>query len=230
MDRGEWGRGSGRAAGEGYAASVDLLPSIADERHRAADLIASLSAEQLATPSLCTGWTVHDVAAHLLMPLVTSIPRVAVAMLSSRFDFDRANVKLTAAVAARSDAEIVAGLRARANHPFKPPGLGYEAPLTDLLVHQQDIRRPLGLPARLEPDRLRVALDLLFGRAGNSLRGGRQYPELRWEATDLDWSRGSGIVVSGTAEALLMALAGRSVVLAELAGDGLPVLRQAMAG
>lgn len=206
---------------------MDLLPWIADERRRVADLVDGLTPDQLATPSLCAGWTVHDVAAHLLMPLVTPAPRVLATMAISGLDFDRAVQRLTAAVARRPTAEITDGLRTHAQHPFKPPGMSHAAPLTDLLVHQQDIRRPLGLAADLLPDRLLACVGFVHAAA---VRGGRLLPKgvadgLRFEATDLDWARGEGPTVRGPGEALLLAMTGRTAALADLTGDGAELLR-----
>ncbi|HET9656172.1 MAG TPA: maleylpyruvate isomerase family mycothiol-dependent enzyme [Kineosporiaceae bacterium] len=213
---------------------MDLLPWIADERRSVARLIEGLSPQQLATASLCEGWTVQDVAAHLLVPLVTPMPRFALAMVRSGFDFDRANRRMTAVVARRPVEEIVAGLRSHAEHPFAPPGMSHAAPLTDLLVHQQDIRRPLGLRAELVPERLQVCLGFAYAAVD---RPGRKAPVpaaaragaftgLRWEATDLDWSRGDGPVVNGAGEALLMMLMGRVSAVEDLSGDGAAVLRE----
>ena len=205
---------------------MDLLPWIADERRGTADLIDSLTPQQLAQRSLCEAWTVHDVGAHLLMPLITPIPKFAAVMLVSGFSFDRANVRLTAGVARRSAGQIAAGLRERAETPFKPPGEGFEAPLNDLLVHQQDMRRPLGLAAKTDPDRVRTALDFAAG-----LRLERPRPEpllagLRFEASDIGWSWGSGPIVSGTGDALLLVLNLRSVDLVRLEGPGADLLRE----
>lgn len=205
---------------------MDLLPWIADERRRVAALIDSLTPEQLATDSLCDGWTVHDVAAHLLMPLVIPIPRFMLAMATNRFDFDKANLQLTASVGRRSAAEIAEGLRNGAEHRFKPPGMGYEAPLNDLVVHQQDIRRPLGLVADLDPERVRTCLDFAVGGRGSGGERAKAFEGVRLEATDLDWAYGTGrLLARGTGEALLMARCGRNVALADLDGDGADLLR-----
>jgi uncharacterized protein (TIGR03083 family) len=205
---------------------MDLRPWIADERRRVAALIETLTPEQLATPSLCGAWTVHDVAAHLLMPLVTPMSKVMIMMIAGGLDVDKANVKLTASVARRSAREIADGLRRGADHRFKPPGMDYEAPLNDLLVHQGDLRRPLGLAADLDPERVRVCLDFAVNGPGSSRGRGKAFEGLRLEATDLDWSHGSGPpVLRGTGEALLMARNGRPQALADLDGDGAELLR-----
>lgn len=205
---------------------MEVRAAIAEERRRAADLVASLTPEQLRTPSLCAEWSVHDVAAHLLMPLVTPLPRLLLSMARHRFDFSRANVALTRSVARRSAADIAAQLRAKAEHPFRPPGTGYETPLTDLLVHQQDIRRPLGLGTDIDPDRLRVALALLASGKTRVVTPSARLLGLRFEATDVDWSAGNGAVVRGPGEAVLLAMAGRRVALDWLDGPGVAVLRE----
>lgn len=206
---------------------MDLYAAIADERRTAADLLAGLSPEQLATPSLCDAWTVRDVGAHLLMPLVTSGPKFGFTLLRNRMDFNGASEMLTAQVARRSDAEIVAGLRDKADHRFTPPGLGPEAPLTDLIVHGQDMRRPLGLTREFDPQRLTVVLDFLTGP--DSRRGfvpSDRVEGLAFCATDLDWSTGSGPEVAGPAEAVILSIAGRAVALDDLTGAGVDVLRR----
>src|SRR5438874_2020437 len=122
-----------------------ILDLIAAERRTIADELDALTAEQAATPSLCGAWTVHDVAAHLIMPLTLGMSTVMAAMAASLGNFDKANIKLTAKVANRSIADIATQLRAQAENTFTPPGMGFEAPLTDALVHGEDFRRPLGI-------------------------------------------------------------------------------------
>ena len=168
---------------------------IADERRTLADLIEGLDERQARTPSLCSEWTVHDVGAHLLMPLVTSTGKLISAMLASAGNFNKANVKLTAAVAQRSNAELAAGLRQNARHPFKPPAQSHGAPLTDLLVHGQDIRRPLGLGYQPKPEAVQAAFGFLSsGKSKGSQPKGVVHVVVRYEPTDVDGSLGSGAV------------------------------------
>jgi uncharacterized protein (TIGR03083 family) len=141
-----------------------------------------------------------------------------------RLDFDRANDALSRAVARRPASELAAGLRDRASSAFRPPRMGFEAPLNDLLVHQQDIRRPLGLHAELVPARVRVCLDFLAAR----IRDGSALDGIRLEATDLDWAHqperhsldDGQPVLRGAAEALLLVLNRRYLALGELDGSG----------
>lgn len=197
----------------------------AAERLIFADLLDGLSEDQLATQSLCGAWTVKDVGAHVLMPLITPMRRLLRAALTSRGSIDRANEQLTAEVARLPITEISRLLREHAGSHFSPPTLGHVAPLTDLLVHGQDIRRPLGLTREFEPDRLRAVLHFLASpsaRRGFVPKG--RLDGLRLEAEDLGWSMGHGERVAGPAEALMMAMAGRDVALDDLSGDGVAML------
>jgi uncharacterized protein (TIGR03083 family) len=205
---------------------MDIEALIAEERHRFADLLDSLTPEQLAAPSLCGLWTVQEVAGHLLAAVAAPRSWLLPAMLRSGFRLHRANAELASRMAQRPAAEIAAGLRRHAVHPFKPPIVGYLGPLTDLQVHRQDICRPLGLPVDLRPEPLRRSLDFLVGRRAVGFTAKGWPAGLRCEAVDLEWAWGSGPVLRGTGEALLMALTGRTVALADLDGDGVPVLRQ----
>src|SRR4051794_36640525 len=137
----------------------------------------------------------------------------------------RANARLAALTAERSPAELAQGLRDNADNPFRPPIVGYPGQLTDLQVHGQDMRRPLGLPHGLRLERLRVSLDFLVGGRAVGFTPRRRVAGLRFEATDLDWSTGTGPLVAGPAEALMLAMTGRGVALTELDGAGVPILR-----
>ncbi|MGW4156244.1 maleylpyruvate isomerase family mycothiol-dependent enzyme [Micromonospora chersina] len=209
---------------------TDLLPMIAAERRRTADLIDSLTPAQLDTPSLCGSWTVREVAGHLVSPLVGSPWTLLPLVVRAGFRLHVANARLAQQVARRPAAELAAALREHAEHRFRPPVVGYFGQLTDLQVHGLDIRRPLGLPADLDPDRVRTSLDFLIGGRAVGFVDRRRVAGLRFEATDLGWASGAGPVVRGTGEAMLLTLTGRRVALPELEGDGVTVLDGRWAG
>ncbi len=203
---------------------------IVEERLATADLVGSLTEEQLATPSLCGAWTVREVAGHLLAAIAAPRRMLLPLLVRNRFRLHRANAELAGIMARRSAAELADALRAHAGSRFKPPLVGFPGQLTDLQVHGQDMRRPLGLPAALRPERLRVSLDFVVGGRAYGFVPKRRPAGLRFEAADLDWSWGDGPLVRGTGEAVLLALTGRPVVLPELSGDGVPELTGRLAG
>jgi uncharacterized protein (TIGR03083 family) len=143
----------------------------------------------------------------------------------------RANRRVVAAVASRcSAADLAAGLRANAEKPFTPPFVGYLGPLTDLLVHGQDLRRPLGIPHDLPAEPLRTSLDLVVGGKAIGFAPKHLGAGVRYEATDLDRAAGSGPPVRGTGEAFLLAITGRTVALDDLRGEGTEVPRHQVVG
>ena len=200
---------------------VDHFAEIAEERRGFADFIEGLSPQQLATLSLCSAWTVRDLAAHLVVPLVTGRGAVMLELIKAGGNFDRVNLTLTHAMAAKPTSELLALLRRHADSRFAPPGVGSIAPLMDVIVHGQDARRPLGIDREIPLDRLVAVLDFLASRASRRGAFGQgRAPALRFEASDIRWGHGDGPLVSGPAEALMMSLAGRRCGLDDLSGDG----------
>lgn len=201
-----------------------IFAAAATERRGVADLLESLDEPALAAPSLCEGWDVRTVGAHLSAAITA---RVLPFLLNSiRYgSFNRANDEASRRAAQQPIADIVAKLRAHADSRFSPPGTGPRAPLTDVLVHSGDMRRPLGLPHDPPAARVLFSLDFLTGSRTvgfvprGALRG------LRLTATDIDFTSGSGPELRGRGVDLMMAACGRSSVLADLSGDGVEVLR-----
>ena len=208
---------------------MDTFAEIADERRDLAALMSGLTTEQQEAQSLCRGWRVHDVVAHLVVPLEVGIPAFVLAMLACRGNFDRANVRLTREQARWPFGELLEVLRRKAGSRFTPPGAGPEAPLTDLLVHGLDIRWPLGLPRDVPEERLQKSLTYLTGAPSGGVVPKGALDGLRLHADDIDWVHGSGPTVSGTAETLLLAITGRTTALGHLRGDGVTTLRGRLA-
>jgi uncharacterized protein (TIGR03083 family) len=203
---------------------VDHWGAIASERRALADQLDSLSPEQWGTQSLCDAWTVRDVAAHLVLPHKTSIPAFLVTLVAAGGSFSRANVAMTAKEAKRPPTDLVADIRRYADSRTKPPGFGSEAPLTEVLVHGQDIRIPLGLEDTSATGSWAAALDFLVmpkarrGFVSRSLQG------FRFVASDADWEYGRGQEVRGPAVALALAMMGRRARSDDLTGSGAPRL------
>jgi uncharacterized protein (TIGR03083 family) len=210
---------------------MDINAAIAAERRRVAVLVGSLSPAQLEVPSLCGAWTVRQVAGHLVATLTPVPPRqILTVFVTSGFRLHRANARLAAVVARRAPAELASALRHDAGDRSRPPIVGYPGRLTDLQVHGQDMRRPLGLPHGLDLDRVRVSLDFLTGGRAIGFTPRRRLAGLRLEATDLRWSWGTGALLTGPAEALMMAATGRRAALADLDGPGVRLLAARLPG
>ncbi|AZL10479.1 maleylpyruvate isomerase family mycothiol-dependent enzyme [Brevibacterium aurantiacum] len=203
---------------------MEIFAAIADERRHLADQLADLTPEQQATQSLCEAWTVHDVLAHLTMPLDVSMSRFALAMLMAGGNFDRANRHLTQRQAALPFNDVINLLRDKADSRFTPPGEGPEAPLTDVIVYGLDIRWPLGLPDQLQDERADVALTAAMKAPASVVKKG-VLDGLQFEATDMDWKHGSGPAVLGPTPALLLAITGRAEAVSSLNGDGVELLK-----
>ena len=196
---------------------MSVMAQARAEREDLLQLLERLTPEQWSTPSLCAGWTVHDVVAHVL-----SYDELGPRQLATRFArgfllIDRTNAVGLREYASRTPAELIELLRGHLTPAGLTAGLGGAIALTDGLIHQQDIRRPLDMPRSIPEDRLRPALrTALFG----VLRGILRVRDVRLVATDIDWAFGRGPEVHGAAEALLMAVAGRTAVADELSGPG----------
>ena len=189
------------------------------EREDLLALLETLSPEQWQHPSLCRGWRVHDVVAHVLSYEELAPLGLLRRFAAGRFTTDGTNAVGLAAYRDRSPAELVDLLRAHLTPSGLTAGLGGRIGLTDALVHHQDVRRPLALPRDIPAERLTAALQTaLFAPV---VRGVLRVWDVRLVATDADWSFGRGPEVGGPAESLLMTVAGRPGVLAELSGPGL---------
>ena len=206
---------------------TDVWEMIDDERTQLADLGASLTPEQWDAPSLCDAWRVRDVMGHIVGGAELTMGQAVGSLLRYRFRLNTMLQEEAIKAGSVSTSELVSGLRATVGLRRTPPGVKAVGTLVDTVVHRQDIRRALGLPAPLAPDRVRIALDELKNTGASILPGKKRVAGLHLHATDMDWSVGDPGApdVSGTGEALLMAMAGRSVAVADLTGPGVETLR-----
>jgi uncharacterized protein (TIGR03083 family) len=203
--------------------SVDPFAPIHGARALLARDLAGLTQEQWRSPSLCAGLSVRDVVAHLTAGASLSFPRWLAMLARARFDADAMVARQVAEHLGADPADTLARFRAVVTSTTVPSRRHLDAWLGEVLVHGEDVRRPLGLAG---PDevaawervaRFYVARD--FTVPSRTLARG-----LRLEATDGGWRHGDGPLVRGTTRALVMALAGRRAYLDELDGDGVAVL------
>lgn len=201
---------------------MDALTLARDERLEFADFLAGLTAEQWLAPTLCPAWRVRDVVAHTMSYEGLSTWALVTRFLRGLLVVDRINALAVADLSDRSTDDLVDMVRRHATPSGLGAGFGGRIALTDNMIHQQDIRRPLAMPRVVAVDRLRAALD--FARTAPLIRGAWRARGVRLVATDLDWAAGKGPEVHGSGEALLMTMAGRADGLRDLDGPGLAAL------
>jgi uncharacterized protein (TIGR03083 family) len=201
---------------------VDTMDLARQEREDFAALLTDLSPEQWEAPTLCDHWRVREVAAHVIS--YDELDRLGLVARFAKgwFLLDRINAVGVADYATRSPQQLSELIRVHAEPSGLTAGFGGMIALVDGMIHQQDIRRPLGLPRDIPAERLLPALS--FAVTAPTIRGFWRTRGVRLVATDLDWSTGRGPDVRGPAEAMLMVMAGRRGVVGELSGPGQPKL------
>jgi uncharacterized protein (TIGR03083 family) len=195
-----------------------------DEREAFASFLDGLTPQQWNSPTLCELWTVREVAIHTVSYDELSTAGLVGRFLKGRLNTDRINAIGVADYSDRSPEQITVLIRSYAQPHGLTGGFGGKIALTDGMVHQQDIRRSIGLPRTIDPEPLRTALN--FARFAPTIRGAWRARGVRLVASDLDWSHGRGPEARGPGEALLMAMAGRRAALDDLDGPGKAKLAQ----
>ncbi|WP_329284017.1 maleylpyruvate isomerase family mycothiol-dependent enzyme [Streptomyces sp. NBC_00691] len=198
--------------------SSEVRAAIAAERRELADLFDGLSAEQWNEPSLCAGWRVREVAAHMSMGFRLSLPATLGALVRARGNLHRMTDRVARGdAAAHSPTALAAFLRDNADHPWTPPVGGIAAALGHDVVHGLDVTVALGIERRVPEERLRVLLDQI--RPSGLRFFGADLDAVRLCAEDLDWSYGSGSPLYGTAQDLLLLAYGRRLPAGRLRGE-----------
>ena len=199
-----------------------IWPVIHAERQALADDLAQATAEHWATPSLCSEWTVHQVLAHLVSAARMTPVRFVRRFAAAGFRFNEFTGRQVSIEGAGGPAATLAAFRAVQHRRSAPPGPG-DTWLGEAFVHGEDIRRPLGI-ARAYPLSF-VTRTIAFYAGSNVIIGGKaRVAGVTLQATDADFSVGTGPPVQGPAVSLLLAAAGRRSALAELTGPGVPIL------
>jgi uncharacterized protein (TIGR03083 family) len=201
----------------------DVWPLVHTERAALIEDLERLDDRSWDVPSLCAGWSVHDVVAHLVDTARTSRIGFVVAMARARFDFDRQNARGMERERRATPRETLEQLRAVAPRTSAPPA-PLDTRLVEEVVHGEDVRRPLGL-TRAYPVKPVVRALRLQTRTPASFGGAKELVgRVRLVASDADVTIGDGPEVTGTALSLLLAVSGRPVGSGDLTGPGAGVL------
>ncbi len=203
---------------------MSMWPAVHAERAALAEDLESLVPEQWARPSLCGRWTVEEVVAHLTAAARIGRLRWVASVVGARFDFDVHNQRrleehrgATPEQTLHRFRQVVTSTTAASGHT--PAWLG------EVVVHGQDIRRPLGIDHTPPIDTVTEVASFYASR-DFTVPSHSAIKDLRLEATDGPFVTGDGPLVTGTTLALTMAMAGRTEFYADLEGDGVLILRE----
>lgn len=199
---------------------VDLQPLVAAEFMALADLMESIPAAVWDSPSLCDGWRVREVVAHVTMAARYSPDQFMAELATFQFDFTALSNGIAHRDAGAPTDALIADLRSETMRQWTPPGGGWVGALNHVVVHGLDVTLALGVPRTTPDDTMRLALDHLT-EGGIHAHFGIDIAGRHLDATDLDWSHGSGEPLRGPGAHLAAALSGRHVPGSQL--DGLPL-------
>ncbi|GAA3127649.1 maleylpyruvate isomerase family mycothiol-dependent enzyme [Streptomyces rectiviolaceus] len=197
---------------------MDIRTAVAAERHELAALLDDLSPAQWEAPTLCAGWRVREVAAHMSLGFRYSLPKTLAELVKARGSLHRMTDRCARKdAAAHSTGQLAAFLRDNADHPWQPPLAGIEGALGHDVVHGLDISVALGLGRRVPLDRVRVLLKKVTPKSTKFF--GADVGGVKLCADDLDWSYGTGTPLTGAAQDLLLVLYGRKLPPGRLRGE-----------
>jgi uncharacterized protein (TIGR03083 family) len=202
---------------------------VREEMQDMSAFLATLEPEQWDGPTLCEGWRVRDVVGHICGGYSFPLHRMPLMLAKRGFSPPKMSHRLAIEFGTEHTPDELRRTFARLAETGQATGLAKLPKISerfaDHLTHHQDIRRPLGSSRHIPPERLLAALDAV-PKVGGFTKYKDNAAALHFVATDVDWTLGGPSLpeVKGPAEALILAMSGRSVVLSELAGPGVPVL------
>ena len=198
------------------------------ERIRVLKYLRSLDDTQWNHQSLCDGWLVRDVVAHLAIEYKYTVSNSAIDFLRSGFNVNTF-MMITAVEKGKKPRNLVLQMfEATVSERVLPKSLSPFNALVDLLVHEQDIRIALGDQRHMPTKPLRlifsnwIPADYNFGEKITGVAD--RVKGLKFVANDLDLTVGSGDEVIGSAHDILLAITGRRAALSTLTGEGSKLL------
>jgi uncharacterized protein (TIGR03083 family) len=204
-------------------ATVEVWPTVHAERKALVEDLRALGDVRWDTPSLCEGWSVRDVLAHMTATAKITTLSFFPKLIGSGFSFKRMQAKDIAAERGSSPADSLARFEAEVSSTKHPPGPN-DTWLGEVLIHAEDIRRPLAIHHEYPPEAAAQVADS-YKRSNLVMGSKNRIAGLQLRATDTDWTHGDGPEVSGPMMSLLLAMAGRHAAIDDLSGPGVDTLR-----
>ena len=202
--------------------SREIWSYIHSERAELAATLALLAPEEWDHDTWCQGWNVRTVVGHIVAASEQTFPNFYKELIAAGFKFNVFAERGANAVAQASPSEMIARLRARTtttNHPPAP----VIAMLGEIVVHAEDIRRPLGL-VHHSPTAALVAVANSWKNSNLLIGAKTRITGVTLIATDVTWRHGDGPVIEGPLQSLVLAMTGRKGALGDLTGDGVALL------
>jgi uncharacterized protein (TIGR03083 family) len=196
----------------------DLASTIAGEYLALTAALEEAGPAAWDAPSLCVGWRTREVVAHMTMPARYDGPAFMAELAAAGGDFTRLSDTVAARDGALPAATLLDDLRSPVLHAWQPPGGGMQGALTHCVIHALDITEAVPLDRRVPDDRMRAVLGAIEAGGGSDLFGA-DLTGVELRADDLDWSYGSGALVTGPAQVLALVLCGRAVPAGRLGGE-----------
>ncbi|WP_280451921.1 maleylpyruvate isomerase family mycothiol-dependent enzyme [Nocardia cyriacigeorgica] len=196
---------------------ADVRAVVAEQRRYLTEVLGGLDEPGWDSPTLCEGWRVREVVAHITMPYRMSLPGFVLGMIKARGNFNRMSDRSARADAAElTSSQLLTCLHDNVNHPWKPPGGGFVGALSHDVIHGLDITVGLGRDDVLPEHRLRPVLESV--RPKQVKYFGVDLTGVQLRADDLDWTFGTGTPLTGRAQDLLLVLSGRTLPAGHLHG------------
>jgi uncharacterized protein (TIGR03083 family) len=186
----------------------DVQRLVGPQFHRLADALGDQPVTVGDLPSLCDGWTVRHVLAHVTMAARYDGPAFQSELAAAGYDFPTLSDTIAQRDSQLPFEVLLDLLRSQTMAQWAPPGGGSSGALSHVVIHGVDITSAIGLPRTASDEATIVVLDGLTAGQVHE-RFGAQVDGRRLTATDLDWTYGDGTPVAAEAADLILALAGR---------------------
>jgi uncharacterized protein (TIGR03083 family) len=207
----------------------DVWTAIDDQRRALVQLLEGLSEEEWDRPSLCDGWTIRQVAAHLALQNTTWSMMPRAMFDSARHGGLNGAIHAMACRHAELPVQVIVGEIRNRIGVWRPlPTVTFRETAIDYLVHGQDIAVPLGRSLETPPDLAVVAANRVWSRS-RMFHARKNLAGYRLVADDTPWAAGQGHEIRGPIGALLLLLTGRLAALPQLTGPGAVGLGELMA-
>ncbi|HEY5121713.1 MAG TPA: maleylpyruvate isomerase family mycothiol-dependent enzyme [Acidimicrobiales bacterium] len=209
---------------------TDTFALISAQRRAVADVLESLSPDEWRSASLCKGWRIQEMAAHLTMPFRVSNLRFFLGVLGSGGSIAKVMDKYAKVHSGEPPAQLVGFLRDGAESHFVPPTFPTVASLNEIVVHGFDVAIPTGRHVEVPEEVSRLVLDYLVSPKAGTVHTKRGLANgVRLVSTDSEWSWGTGPEVRGTNFGLIMLLARRPIGFEHVSGEGVDLIRRHLA-